>query len=116
MASCYKKVKWYIEDCIFCIRIWFSDYIIEPFYVWYFKLFGWKKKWVRGCYSIEDDTDNFWLTLGDEDIYVTPDDFYYKYFKDFKNGTKFKCHLVWNSNKNKPKKISDIRIIKSKRH
>ena len=91
-----RKIAWSIQDNIFLLKMFFYDYIIDPIKDWY--------------------SDNFWLGWSDEDTYVSKKDSYYNKFKDFKNGTSFRCHCVWNSSKNRPQKIKDIQIIKKKNY
>jgi len=110
----FRKIKWYIEDHIFLLKMWFYDYLVDPLRTWYSDHFVWKDKWVQGYYTIDEDdkSKNYWLSWIDDDTYVTPNDSYFEKFKDFKNGTKFRCHMVWNSRRNRPQKIKDIEILR----
>ena len=115
---CYRRIKWWFEDHLFLLKMFFYDYMIDPIKDWYSDHFEWNKEWVYGYYTTdeEDKSGNFWIGWSDEDTYVTKKDSYYNLFKDFKNGTSFRCHWIWNSSKNKPQKIKDIQIIKKKNY
>lgn len=115
---CCERIKWWFEDHLFLSKMWLYDYIIDPIRNWYSDHYRWKNNWVKGYYTIDDEdkSGNFWITWFDEDTYVTSKDSYYNKFKNFKNGTSFRCHLVWNSSKNRPQKIKDIEIIRKNNH
>lgn len=110
----FRQAKWWLEDRIFLTKMWIYDYIIDPIKEWYSDHYCWHREWFKGYYTIdeEDGSGNFWLTWKDEDTYVTPKDSYHKQFKKFENGTTFRCHLVWNSSKDRPQKIKDIEILR----
>lgn len=106
----WKRLAWIIQDNIFAVKIFVYENIIDPIKDWYNSHFTWNKKWVYGLYTIDeyDNSGNFWLCLTNDDIYVTPKDSYYELFKDFKNGTHFRCHWIWNLSKHRPQKIKDV--------
>ena len=109
----FKQIRWWLEDRIFLTKMWIYDYIIDPIKGWYSDHYCWNREWFKGRYTIDEDgSENFWITWTDEDTYVTPKDSYHKQFKTFKNGTIFRCHLVWNSSKDRPQKIKDIEILR----